>query len=58
MGGVLRAQGAGGGVPSKRHLVPDPHLGVLDARKSVLKAYESFLEVAVLLADSEKSARP
>ena len=25
-----RAQGGEGGAPSKRHLVPDPHLGALD----------------------------
>ena len=29
-----RAQGGGGGEPSKRHLGPNPHLGVLNQRKA------------------------
>ena len=32
-GEVLRHMGDGGGGPSKRHLGPDPHLGVLDMFK-------------------------
>ena len=40
-GRCLRAEGGGGGGPSKRHLGPDPYLGVLNlfvVSKSMLVA--------------------